>query len=657
MKRLLFALVMLVSVAVEAQVQRYDLPVVREKLLAIKDGLPAQLLTVRGEPTAQTREFVEHYKNVIHPKMENMLRLYQRRSALSVLTDTGSFISEAEHKQWKKEYNELTELISATMVDPVWAADVVRWGQLAEGLSGELAQYARSFAKELELEHFPEEMRGLLTEVDLLHQEYKAAIIQAPSAAGLRQFNTRAVEIPRQFKTGEITFSEARDQLNELFATVGNRYVGYEAAQAKGDALNRMAVLRTQLAQSKGFRTWAEYQLEASGQGYTPEYRGTVNQREFLHKWIALLKPIQKKYIDQRLREMGLEDQRDSLRRQHLSLLTLPDLSLLQPYFPADKLTDIWEETMLESGFSREVLQQIVVDDKIREGKNPTMAYMAGVLTPESEERVLDARTLNFDQPARWRQGLMYIMQSYRGAGVRDLRTAFHEGMGHALEYLLKEKEELTGEGYGYVEVPSMTAEYFLRDVEYLFAKAIPVNGVKPSVEQIQEWVLNSEKTAAVDLINYGVSALLDLDLWDYDYTQPGALNYLQRLEQVTADIDARAGSLPSVQSHVPHFYGHISTTHFTSGNVRNIGYSYAYIGSRLMSQFISEELKRQTGRASWYQQPGLAELISEKFYKVGWRLPFPLNIEKITGRQFDMEKVLGELTRILSADCQGSLR
>lgn len=651
MTRLLAALVLLTSVPVEAQVQRYEIDTVRARLLEVRHGLPKQNLLIQGQASSpEIAAFVHFYADVIHPKMDRMLRLDQQRSALNVLIDTGSYLNEEERDQWKKEFGELVESLSAISVDPVYNGEIARWGQMAEGLEGQLAEYARRFARENALQFFPEEMRGTLTEVALLHQEYKAALIATEAANGMNEWETQLSKIPRLYKTGVLSFTEAQAQLTEVNTRVGGRYVGFEAAQKKGDALNKMAVLRTRLAQSKGFRTWSEYQLEATGQGYSPAYRGTINQREFLHKWIEKLRPLIAAFVERRARELKVDP--STLRRQHLSLLTLPDLSLAQPYFPSEKLTDIWQETMIESGFRTETLAQIIVDDKERPGlKNPTMAYMAGVVTPQAETRVIDASTLNFLTPNHLRPGLMYIMQTYRGAGLSNLRTAYHEGMGHALEYLLKDKEDLTDEGYGYVEVPSMTAEYFLREAQMIFDKAIPLDGEKPTLEQVKTWVSNHEKNSSLNLLARAGSALYDLDLWDYDYTQPNALTYLQRAEQVFAEIEARTGQLPLVESHVPAFYGQVATTHFTSGNVRNIGYSYATLGSEMMAQYISRELQKRTGRSDWYRQPGLADLITETWYKVGWKTPFPENIERITGQKFDMEKILSDLTKDLSCE------
>ncbi len=651
MIRLLIAIVLLVSVPVEAQVQRYDIDKVRETLLKIRDGLPPQALVVQGDPASpEALKFIRFYADVIHPKLQALKRLSQRRSAIKLLLDTGSYVSEKEQKQFKSEYAQITAELSGIQVDPVFNGEIETWAQLSDGLTGELPAYARAFAKENEFEHFAEDQKPTLIKAELLHQKYADAIRSAVAAAGLAEWKKKSAEIPRLFKSGVLTIKEAQEQSSEMNQRVGLRYVGAEAVQAQGQSLNEMAILRTELAQSKGYRTWAEYQLEASGQGYLPEYRGVANQREFLHKWIRQMRPPVELFIDRRVRDLGID--KSKLRRNHVGLLTLPDLNTAQRFFPADNLVNIFDASMIESGFKSSDLGQMIVDEKPREGlKNPTMAYMSPTFIPEDEIRTLDASTLSFVPGQAKMPGTVYIMQNFRVGGLDELRTMYHEGMGHALEYLLKDKEDMTSEGYGYVEVPSMTAEYFLREPQFLFDNATTFEGEKPSLEQFRTWILNSDRNTGVDLLMRASSALYDIDLWDYDYKAKGAKTYLERAEQIFNANEVLTGLPPFVESHVPAFYAYLATTHFTSGSVRNIGYSYATLGSEMMSKWISKELERRTGRASWYKQPGLAELISEAWYKVGWKTRFPQNIEAITGEKFDVEKILAEMTKNLNCE------
>jgi hypothetical protein len=623
-------------------------------------NMQPQKVAVRGElPTdAQTREFILHYLDKIHPKLDEMTRLDQRQSALHLLLDSGSENSAEEKAAWNAEYADLVNKLNAFRVDPTWTADVEKWGKLAGNLKGELPDYARLYAKEWDLDQFPPEMKAKLDEVQILLKNYRLAINQTEASKGIPRFSSESVRIVREFKSGKISFTDAQAQLNQLNREVGYKFVGAETAQSHGIDLNRMAILRTEMAKAKGFKTWADYQLQVSGQGYTPEYRGTENQRKFLRTWIALMKPKVKAYYEMRLKEMGLEHLKDTLLRPHLSLLTPPDLSLMQANFPADKITTIWEETMLESGFKNELLGQIIFDDEVRAGKNPTGAYMSATIVPAAAVRVLDLQTLNFDEPKDLKPGLIYIMQTFRGAGISDIRTAFHEGMGHALEYLVKGKDQQTSEGYGYVETPSTTAEYFMRDPEYLFQKARPVDGKRPTLQQISEWVKNSQRGEALSMLYRAGSALYDLDLWDYDYTQANAMTYMQRVEAVSKAIDQLSGAYPTIEvPEAPSFYHYVSTPHFISGNVRNIGYSYAAIASQMMHDYIVEQLQKRSGRSSLYIQPSLASILTDDFYKVGWKTQFPANIEQITGKKFDMPAVLEKITKVLTDDCEDCLK
>ena len=139
-------------------------------------------------------------------------------------------------------------------------------------------------------------------------------------------------------------------------------------------------------------------------------------------------------------------------------------------------------------------------------------------------------------------------------------------------------------------------------------------------------------------------TALFDTELWAYDYSQPQAQTFLERIEQLTKETDLLGKQFPDVETATPLFYHNVSTTHYTSGNVRQIGYVYAEIASIMMAEHFSNRLETLTGRRSWHKQPLLAGLFEKELYSEGWKLPFPKNIEKITGRPYDVNQVVAEL-------------
>ena len=616
-------------------------------------------LELRGETQdPRQRAFLEFGQREIFPKMNWILALLLRYRAYKILVDSASGNAD-ELQAWSGPGGAIATVIAdynAWSVDKTWTGQLERWAELAEGLEGPLANYARALHKQRQLEVFPEELKAALDEAELHQHNYLMAVNRAPGANQLTEFRKTANDIRRAFKLGQIDFQEAQRRLQANLDARGYHVVGHQAVQAAGAGLNQMAIVRTRLAQARGAKTWAEYQLEASGQDYTEPYRTPANQRQFLRAYIAGLRPLWEGFLDRRLSDLGLTEQKHTLRWPHRALLTLPDLELLEPHFPKEKITDIWEQTLRQSGFTDQQLSQIWVDDYARPNKYQTGAYMLGFIGPYTDVMTIDAQTLEFVNPppghASYRPGFAYILQTWQNAGVRDLETAFHEG-GHALEHMLKYKNEMTEEAYGYVEVPSMTSERFAADVEILYHNAVPVEGVRPSRERIAELIQNSAKNEIVNLLAMAESALFDLELWDYDYTQPGAQTYLQRVESLSRELNALTGNPAFPDSQVPFFYAHLATSHFISGSVRNIGYTYAEIASRLMTEFIGDELQTATGRRTWYQQPGLAAIFSEKFFSVGWKQPFPLNIESITGRPFSPETVVREMRATLEPkDC-----
>lgn len=637
-----------------AQTLRYEQKATRERLLNLVEQPPAHQLEFSGELPASgpRRIFLEHYRDHIFPKLEWLRGLGIRYSSFNLLRDSGSADNEAEMKQWTERFEAVAEEYNEFLVDENWTKTLTEWAKLAEGLDGQLPALAKRLSRERELESFPPESKPILNEIITLKREYEDALRTAPANDDLASFGEERVTVRREFKKGELTFAEAQKRMRDIYSTRGYQVLGHQAAQAKGENLNRIALLRTQLAKQKGFPTWAAYTLELSGQGYSPAYRGTQNQRQFLKRYLAALKPLEERLIADRMHALGLDPATTDLRAQDVPFLSAPALEQLQPYFPNEKISEIWQTVLGESGFKPETMQQILLDDEFRDGKNRSMAYLSGVLPPFNHKLVIDPDKLNFAEisraPGELHSGLVYILQSYTGGGVMDLKTAFHEG-GHATDKILKFKNEPVDEAYGYIEVPSMTSERFTHDADVLYHHAVPIDGKKPSLEEIHTLLENFHKNSVFGLSGLASGSLLDLELWDFDYTAEGAETFLQRIEHLSHETENL--KYADVPSQSPFFYYNIATTHFTSGNVRNIGYDYAEIASRMMAEYLSNELEKVSGRRSWYQQPEFARIYEEKFVSVGWKKPFPENIETITGRKFDPEVVVASLGRRIAGE------
>jgi len=650
-------------------VDRYDPVKTRERLLFLKDNPTPKQVEFSGEfKSEKEKRFAQYFSDHIHPKLEWYHALEFRYVALMLLMDSGSQHDDKELDKWKEEFNKVQEDDNSFIVDTQWTEHLRVWANLADGLTGELPDLARRLNRKRQFDIFPEHMKAKMDEASKLMTEYKSAMNGAEySKAPFKKFMTERLEVEVAFKDGKISFEEAYNRINKMYSEGGPAFIGYEIAQKSSDALNKMAVLRSELVKSKispitktPYKTWTQYALDNSGDGYSEQYRGIEKQRTFLIGLINTLRPVVRKIFEDQVKALGYQDQNYRINEQVLYRLFSPkSLAQLKGYFPAENVTNLWERAMLDSGFSPEVLSQITVDDDAnRANKNTTMAYLMGWFGPYTEVETIDAQTLNsVREPIgsdKWKKGLVYILQSYQAGGINDTSTAFHEG-GHALEKLLKFKMAPTDEAYGYVETPSMSMERFMSDAEFLFNNATPVNGEKPSRELIAELAQGHKKQEIIGLMHNATSALFDIDLWNYDYSKRGAQTFMERVEFLYKRNERLSGARKEIRSPVPMFYNKIYTDHFVSGQVRYIGYTYAELASMMMANFLYDEMEKTTGRRTWHKQPGLAKILAEKFYSQGWKTTFPENIEGITGRKYDPESIVAQAIQDVMG-CEGAL-
>lgn len=659
-RRVLFFFVIFFGLRVQAGVQRYDHEATRQLLHRQIENPIDKNLVVVGEPNPAAAKFLNFFKDRILPRLNSIEHDVVQAKSLILLMDSGSAVNAEESNKWKAEYNTINDRLNELSVDRQWTEDLKTWAKLAEGLTGELADQARRVAKRRDLEQFPEVMKPKMDEADRIFTDYQDLLRTVPANRDLGNFREAMANIKIAFLKKEITFDEAHRRVGVLYATCGYAFVGYQAASQFGEQLTKMAKLRTELAKSKGFPTWSAYILAVNAEGYAPEYQSVEKQRQFLKDYVARLRPLKKKYDQMRLRALEIPEG-THLTQQDRGLLQAPGLQMLQPYFPKETLTGIWEKTLLESGFSHDTLLQILVDDEFRDGKNRTGAYNMTVRFPDSTDMAIDASTLNFVKrgydPATSYLGFTYILQSYPGGGLENLRTAFHEG-GHATERMLKDKHLDLDEAYGTVEVPSLTMEYYLDDADFIFKNATPVNGEKPSLDEIRTYLRNSAQTDVLRDLTVASQGIFDIDLWDYDYTQEGAMSFLDRVKALEREYDQNVDAWPDIETAtIPMFYHNVATSHFVSGNVRYIGYTFATIAASMMADYVSRELERETGRRSWDMQPALAEIFGTRIYKELWKKPFPQNVESITGRRFDPETIVKKYADALSGDaCEDAL-
>lgn len=637
-----------------AQIRDYD-PVttparLRELAASPERALPD--LETRGRPRGPREEaFVNFYLERVHPRLRERDLASVQYVAYYLLADIGAHGSEDELKSFQDGLERVSERFNAWSTDEEWPSLLERWSELSEGLTGNLPAAARVMAERVRAHQFPPAAKPLLDEMNRLHKtEFGTALNEAPAAALLSDAGKVRDEVLNAFKSGRMSFADARRALAENEARGGSTRLGFEALEKAGPALDRAAVLMSQLARMKGEPTWTAHRMRLQARDYAPGLSTLPEVRGFLRGYIEALVPLLKKLVERRLRDLGLPED-TSVAWAEIELLLYPGEEVFAPYLPYEKNVRTWKRVMRESGFGPAFLRQITLDHEKRPGKNLSMMYNYTLLSPRNRREILDSSTLDLAlrsrAPNRRLPGDTYILSSPSGRGLDELTTAFHEG-GHALEALVAAPVPgLSFEAYAWTEVPSMTSENFARDAELLHHYARAVDGKKPSLAWFREALANLASNGVFERLRMARHSLFDLELWDYDYAAPGAQTLRARMERLDDEIGRFAGGWPPMRMDVPNWMSRAGSQHFVEGWVRNFGYDLAWIASDMVASHLSDRLEQETGRRSWFRQPMLARLYEQEFLDEGWRKPFPANIEAITGRPFGFATTVAKLEEL----------
>lgn len=377
---------------------------------------------------------------------------------------------------------------------------------------------------------------------------------------------------------------------------------------AHGSILNEMAVLRSQVAKRMGYPTWAHYKI--SEFDIDPALQDPLRQREYLQQFI--------KWQLSRANDPNLVE------------VASPNLLL---DLPADAQERVWRDVMQQSGFHDGQLARMVVDGELRREKDLVTNYCQSVAPRFARVLTLNRETLcyqSLDRDEDFFPGLQYI--SFRAArGYTGLRTVFHEG-GHALSNLAS-RYDRKGRHYSSMtaETFAVLSEQFLKDPRILWDALTPRLWLwSKSISEVREVLAYRRAVDQRRELTSASSAIFDIDLWSYDYSAKGALTFLERLKQLHIESLARQGDDPDAIDPAER----LSTGHYIKGRVRYAAYTFARMASNQLAEHISDQLERKTGRRDWYNQPELGAIMMEVF-RAGWRLPFPRNIEAITGKPF----------------------
>ncbi|MGE4232601.1 MAG: M3 family metallopeptidase [Bacteriovoracia bacterium] len=612
----------------------------REQMLELAEKPIHQELKFFGLDSAnpKTKKFIEQFQSKIWPRLQRFKELSVRASALMTALDRALYNNEDEKKLWMKSKDDSSNEFQKITTSKEWQNDVKKWAQLSKGLKGELAECARRMWEDIELGEFTEKEMPMLERLTAISTEISNISNTSPIVPKLAGTEKAINDTIKDFFDKKLEFDAAWKKI-ESYQKESRTAHGQDTATKARDLLHEAAVIRTKLAKSKKFKTWAQYVLAQQARHYSAQFKKPEDRIRFLEKLLKATKAPYIAFLKKRTNEIKGASFKD-LRMSQLSLLTLEDETLIRPYFQKERIEDEWAKAMKESGFNPDKLKTIYLDGYPRENKY-THAYMNNASDHEPKTLEISAKTLNVTSPkdeSKWNPAQIYIVQNYRDDGPNAWTTAFHEG-GHALDYA--HRKDLLGYGaaYGYVETHSMMMERFFDDIEYLTQIGKTKDGKRLSKDLAGKYVNHSKINELVKNRTQVAYALYDLLLWNHAYldSQKGTPDdFVGRANKIFGELieearQAKGAVIDDIDWRMSAF----ATGHFYSGEVRYFGYIVADMAAELSAKALWEKLKKKTGRKTFYKQPSLANILIAGYYEKGFLEPFPKSVEKFTGKPF----------------------
>jgi hypothetical protein len=589
----------------------------KARLLALVDQPPAQTLELTGLEQAPRRNrlFAEYYRDRIWPLLLEASKLEESLGLLSVLIDRVLYDSPEEHAALEGRMRDATRRLSELKASQGWKDAFARGVTLSRGLRGELPDQLRKSAA----------VQVLLDPMDVVLERIKKADSESPLRLTLDAAQKSSDEVRRHWYDGELGFEAATLQLEGLQKTgrvgMAQGFVG----RARGD-LDELARLRTRFAKSQGYPTWARYQVGQEAARYGREY-GTVALRRAFSE--AVLKRTERAYRFQL--KMRLEDQ--DIRAASLPLLMLRTDPLISAYIAPSRAEESWRKMVLGNGFDPRVLSEIRLDraprsDQYRDGATLT------AWGRKPYRLTFDVGDFSAVPPAReetsaWLGAEVHLLAGLAQGGPGSVRALFREG-GHALEIVHRQSAYASVPARAYSEtISKLMEQHVFDDVEHLKAMGVP----EPVIAHYR---INSERNRQLELRKTAAESLVELDVWDYDYSQARSETFTNRALRLHA---SKMGSALGVSYGMAQGLDWRMEAFANESLYEGRGGKFSDLAAALASEFVasalSEKLFALTGRRELYGQALFAPTLVQGLLERGFSEPFPRQIEKFAGKPF----------------------
>ena len=638
---ILFALFILPLLA-----QEYPTSQERQKILDTIESIEGEEIPLHflgyEQRTEQEKAFLQFYKNSIYPVKMKTRRLWGISILLHIALDRALYENEAEKQEWMKKMNDLNGEIEEISTFPEWKRAIRQWARLSAGLKGKLAKDAREVVRKDRLVGFSTKERPLLNRLLELETTIRQHSNESSvTGEDLSEYTKASNELDRQFRAREITLEQLKKRLQELWPK-GHHAKGHDVLQRIAPLLNESAIIRTRLAQSKGFENWAQYQLASRKNTYKRGLRTVDDHISFMEQVLSGTLESTDNFYRAVLANAGYT-QKD-VEGLVLRFFMPEEDNLVRDYFIAEDVNNVWLHTMRESGFEDSDLMGISLDSFPRTNKH-THAYMTNVLDTIPREVILDTEILDFKLPVfssqTYHPAAIFIVQNVIDDGYRQYKTVFHEG-GHALDYSYRQWVLEEEPSDAYIETNSMTMERFFDDLQFLLAKGRNSAGQSLDQKTAESFIVNKNLNKHYVNRNQYLNALFDLAIWNEPYLEGGP-EFTERFLTIYEGLRNRY--FPQERVWMPEGVEmgsyQLNTSHFYGGSVHYYGYIYADMAAEEVTEHLRDILEETTGRRTLYHQPSMAKLLIEGLYERGFTRPFPLAIEEFTGEKFEPLKLI----------------
>ena len=600
-----------------------ELAAERARMLANVQTPPRQTLAFEnlGAISSRSKRFLEFYRQKIWPHDVETAVLSYQIGLLSVLGDRALLDSTEQRKAHEAS-------LLALNSDSGWRAALLQWFGLSKGLRGELADHARFLYEATRTELDSPQAQLLQKQLSEVYSRIRQADNNSPFNLTYGAASRSGYEIQKRFAQGGLDLDQATAEIEKLQAT-GLIAMGQDLAIREGQDLNELAVLRTRLAQAKGCQTWARCQVAEDAKGYGPGFRTVPERLGFLRARFTETEKAFCAFLTSRTNGR-------QFRAAAIQLLLSGRGGNIEKYFPVAKAEAVWRQMVLANGFDERVLSEIHLDTEPRPGKFAS-GYSNAVSTRRPKVVRIDAKTLNMIYPApedtqSWIPAEIYVLLGLTYDGTGPYKTLFHEG-GHALDYAHRESQFEVSTPYAYTETASMMMEtQFFNDPDFLKSMGVPI-------ELVSEIGNNRDAGNLVELRTQIATGLIELLLWDYDYTQPSSERFVDRALRLFGEYMHEAtGASYETRNGLDWRMSVFSQNRFYAGKVRFIAYLLADLSAKFTADALREKLLKASGRATLYEQPQFGPLLVKGLWRRGFRDEFPKAIERFSGKIFQIK-------------------